>query len=487
MTRSPGATLLAALRQNPPGWALDGLCELAVIELAEAHGILPIVAEIAARHALIPEVDGSSLPERRDALSPIAVLLTARRESRARHADLDATRDDAERALRDRGVPYRHLKGGALRRAGVWADFTARPTRDVDILVADPRAIPEVEEALIAEGFRRSDEVATSQAWTDDHHDRPLVRGDRAGSLELHAAALVARHRSRIALDVSPQADDPDLATTLGHIIIHAELQDDALLQWRLPIVSLLDVAFALESGALTGPQLLEGLEDRSARRAARIHLGLAGRLRGIRFAGSAPTGPRWAASAWLFAHPTAAYLVREAAFAPRALSRPVMSARLGRPLRGTALARARLHFLLTRVPRGARGARGARGGSRNDGAARMIPMERAEPTTPHAGTGQRPVSEPDWNAIPALADGFEAVWSSSGLVLVDLEKDVLHHLNQPAAVVYDLVGARSATEIADAFSALADLPEAEARETVASALERLAAIGSITGWPAAA
>jgi hypothetical protein len=466
---------------------LDGLCELAVIELAEVHGILPIVAEIAARHALIPEVGGSALLERRDALSPMAVLLSARRESRARHVDLDATREDAERVLRDHGVPYRHLKGGALRLAGVWADFTARPTRDVDILVADPLAIPAIEKTLIAEGFRRSDEVATSRAWQDDHHDQPLVRGDRAGSLELHAAALVKRHRSRIVLDVSSQGDDPDLATTLRHIIIHADLQDDALLQWRLPIVSLLDVAFALESGALTGSQLIEGLDDRSARRAARIHLGLAGRLRGIRFAGSAPTALRWWASAWLFAHPLAAYLMREAAFAPRALSRPVMSARLGRPMYGTALARARVDFLLTRVPLGARGARGVRGNSHGGVAARMIPVERVEPMTPRAGVGERLVREPDWGVIPALADGFEAVWSSSGLVLVDLEKDVLHHLNQPAAVVYDLVGDRSAAEIAAAFSALAELSEAESREAVAFALASLGAIGSVTGWPATA
>ncbi len=487
MTRSPGAVLLASLRRDPPRWALDGLCELAVVQLAEAHGILPAVAEIAARHALIPELGDTVLPERRDDLSPMAVLLSARRESRSRHVDLDATRDDAERALRALGVPYRHLKGGALRQAGVWADFTARPTRDVDILVADPLVIPTIEEALIAEGFRRSDDVATSRAWQDDHHDRPLVREDRAGSLELHAAALVTQHRSRITLDVSSRGDRPDLATTLRHIIIHAELQDDALLQWRLPIVSLLDVAFALESGALTGPDLIEGLDDRSARRAARIHLGLAGRLRGIRFAGSAPTALRWAASAWLFCHPLAAYLVREVASAPRALSRPVMSARLGQPLRGAALAGARLRFLRARVLRAARGARGLRAHSSSNGAARMIPVEHAEPTTPHAGTKERPVSEPAWGSVPALADGFEAVWSSSGLVLVDLEKDVLHHLNQPAAVVYDLVGGRSAAEIAAAFSALGELPEAEARAAVATALASLAAIGSITGWTAVA
>jgi hypothetical protein len=478
VTRSAATTLLAALRKSPPSWAVEALGELRVIELAEAHGILPVIAEIAARHSVIPLSTASALPQRRDSLSPKGVLLAARQDSRERHQDLDAIRRDAERVLRDQGVPYRHLKGGALRELGVWADFTARPTRDVDILVGDPLAIPGIEDALIAEGFRRSDEIVHSRAWQDDHHDLPLVHHDRAGSLELHAASLVMRHRDRISLDLAATGDDPDLVTTLRHIIIHAQFQDDALLQWRLPIVSLLDVAFALESGLTTSAALLDGLDDRSTRRAIRIHLGLAGRLRGTRFAGSAWTAARWTVSAWLFGRPRAAHLVREAAFAPRSLSRPVMTARAGRPLRGSELARARIGFLRERVPRGARAA------PRSAGRSRMRPEERVGPMVFGTGTGANDVdAQISWDATPAKAEGFEAVWSSSGLVLVDLDKDVLHHLNEPAAVVYDLVGDRSAARIADAFADLAGVPDSDARAAVGAALSGLGAIGAIRNW----
>jgi len=89
------------------------------------------------------------------------------------------------------------------------------------------------------------------------------------------------------------------------------------------------------------------------------------------------------------------------------------------------------------------------------------------------------------WAVSPVKTDGFEAVWSSSGLVLVDLAQDVLHHLNEPAAVVYDLVGDRSAAQIAEAFAVLAEFSDSDARDATATALAGLASIGAITHWPA--
>jgi len=86
----------------------------------------------------------------------------------------------------------------------------------------------------------------------------------------------------------------------------------------------------------------------------------------------------------------------------------------------------------------------------------------------------------------PSRQSGFEAVWSSSGLVLVDLGTDVLHHLNGPAAVVYDLVGGRSLDELIDAFAALADEDRPTASSAVTAALDALAEIGAIAGWPPA-
>jgi len=473
---SPGTVLLAALRREPPRWAIDGLTQPRVIELADAHGILPVVAEIASRFGVIPDLDAATpLGFSQDGLSPAGVLLAARRQSRDRHADLDAIRDVAGRELRKRGVLFRHLKGGALRSTGVWADFSARPTRDVDILLGDRTRIDSIESALIALGFERSDEVATSRAWEDDHHDLPLIFEGRAGSLELHAAALAQRHRSRIELDIPGFDDEPDLATTLRHVIIHAQLQDDALLQWRLPIVALLDVAFALESELVTGEQLIAGFTDRVARRAGRIHLGLASRLRGSRFPGSAPSAIRWWIDARLFERPRLAYLVREAVFVPRALSRSVMQARFGHELGVAALARARFDFLRERIPRGARGV------------PRSGPSGRAD----HAGQterswmGAKRVNQETWqeSSTPTRVDGFEAAWSASGLVLIDLSTDVLHHLNGPAAVVYDLVGDRTAGQICDAYATLAEVPREEAWELVGTALNELTQIKAVA-WP---
>jgi len=226
MSRSPTRVLLAALRREPPDWALSGLVDLPVIELAEVSGVLPVVADVAVRHGLIPDVDAPSvLGDRRTVLSPAAVLLAARQQNRARHADLDAIRDIARAELDKAGIGFRHLKGGALRSAAVWHDFGARPTRDVDILVADAFEIPRIESALLERGFVHSDDVEKNRAWEDDHHDRPLVWPGRAGSLELHAASLVRQHRGRVALDIPAAGESGDLVTTLRHIIVHAQLQ----------------------------------------------------------------------------------------------------------------------------------------------------------------------------------------------------------------------------------------------------------------------
>jgi len=477
VSRSPARVLLASLRRDPPEWAVHGLVDLRVVELAEECGVLPIAADVAVRHGVIPEVDVSSvLGDRRSDLSPAAVLLAARQQNRARHADLDAIRDMARAELEKAGVGFRHLKGGALRSAEVWRDFSARPTRDVDILVADAFEIPRIESALQERGFVHSDDVEKNRAWDDDHHDRPLVFPGRAGSLELHAASLVRQHRGRVSLDIPGPARDADLAATLRHIIVHAQLQDDALLQWRLPLVALLDVAFAIESGAITAAIILEGFDDRIARRAARVHLGEVGRLRGEVIPGGRVSALRWAVSRTLVGRPRLAHLVREVVFAPRALSRRVMSAREGRELGPVALALARWRFVRERVPRGIRSMPGdeSTGSSPASTIEERPAMTQTDAAENVGGTG----------GGPSRQSGFEAVWSSSGLVLVDLGTDVLHHLNGPAAVVYDLVGGRSLDDLIDAFAALADEDHPTASSAVTAALDALAEIGAIAGWP---
>jgi len=469
MRNSAGAALLAALRRDPPAWALARLTDLDVVGVADRHGVLPVLADVAVRHGVLPELPDGDIAARHSGLSGAGILLAARAEARARHRDLDEIRATAESELAAAGVGFRHLKGGALRATEVWPDIRTRPMRDVDILVADALAIPRIEAALLERGFEPSDDVAHDPAWDDDHHDRPLLLPGRAGSLELHAAALVRRHRDRLDLDVPADGRDADLPVTLRHIVLHAQLQDDALLQFRLPLVALLDVAFAVESGAVSAEELVSGTVDPVARRAMRRHLGLAGRLRVERIPGGRVSGLRWTISTALLARPRAAHLVRELAFAPRALSRPVMSARRGRELRGWDLARERWRFLRTRVPRGWRG-----------GSDLPAAQEQTEPTARPEGVPMPDPVGPLDHPVPA--DGFEAVWSSTGLVLVDQATDVLHHLNAPAAVVYDLLGERTVAELAAAYAALAEVSEAEAQEVVTQALGGLAAIGAVRG-----
>jgi hypothetical protein len=471
MTRSAGAVLLAAFRHDPPAWAVADLTRLDVVELADLHGVLPLLAEVAVRQHAIPDIEAAPvLSTRHEALSPTAVLLAAREQNRIRHADLDEIRDLATQELARADVGFRHLKGGALRSAGVWGNFAARPTRDVDILVADALAIPQVESALIARGFERSDEVETSAAWEDDHHDKPLVFAGRSGSLELHAASLVRRHRDRLTLDLPAAPGDEDIVTTLRHIALHSELQDEAMLQFRLPIVALLDIAFAVEAGLVDPEVLINGIDDRVARRAARVHVGLAARLRGTRIPAGRASALRWALSSALFGHPRRAQLMREAVFAPRALSRPTMEAREGRRLSVVALAHARWRFLRARIPRGVRS---------------ISQAEIALTATPSPIEGAHHMDETtDATENPTKKPGFEAAWSSSGLVLVNLATDVLHHLNAPAGVVYELIGDRSVQELVDSYAALAEVDAAAVRGVVEAALDSLAEIGAVIGWP---
>jgi len=466
--RRPGAVLRAALKHDPPMWAVADLLRLDVIVLAERHGLLPILAQVAADHRVIPNIDTAAIPlDRTNSLSAAAVLLLARAKNRSRHADLDAIRDIATEELARAEVAFRHLKGGALRHAGVWQDFTARPTRDVDILVSEVQAIPRIESALLGHGFELSNDVAKSPAWEDDHHDLPLVFPGRSGSLELHSASLVRRHRDRIVMDFPSRVGEEDLVTTLRHIVLHCQMQDDALLEFRLPIVPLLDVAFAVEAGLVDSRELISGLADPVARRAVRIHLGLASRLRGTAIPSGKVKAGRWWFSAFLFDRPRLAYLVREAAFVPRSLSRPILEARHARKLSPLGLARARSRFLLERIPQGIRG----------------IPQSKSETERPieHNPGGNGMIDSPIATGVPEKKPGFEAVWSASGLVLVNLSTDMLHHLNGPAAVVYELVDTRSLAELVDTYSALAGISGAAAEEVVETALESLRGIDAVT------
>lgn len=351
MSRSATSALLSALgdRSGPAGLPAT---HARVVAEAARLGVLPVLASVAVRRGEVPELSGalaSALGDRRAGLSPVAALLAARYENGRRNRDLEQLEARAVDTLA--GVTCIPLKGAALRRHHVWPDPAARPMRDVDLWLPEPGAVERATAILKASGFAEpADHVAT----LSDHHDEPLLLAGLDGSVELH------RHPS------SRWASDPGLhyrvmngergteltpESAILHVIVHAQLQDHAYRLRRLPLVPLLDVGYALETGFVTAPGLRAAAAGTPWSRAVEFHLYCAERLRGRR-----PRGPlglrwRWWQSTVYLAMPRLAALQQELSLGPGALSRTRMEDREGRRLGGWSLLASRTRFLRRRTP----------------------------------------------------------------------------------------------------------------------------------------
>ncbi len=357
--RRGGAVTLGARRG---GAAL--LCDSRVVAEAGRQGVLPVVADLAVRRGVVPDLPAAvalAVGDRVTGLSPTAALLVALERNRAMASDLAELERRARAAAPD--IPMIALKGAAIRRHPIWPDPGVRPRRDVDLWLPGEGRLPGEDclaaatRGMLAAGFAPVTDLATSARWADDHHDAPLTADGLRGSVELHRHPTIAAVRAVCPpLEVVPGADGPQLTprSLLVHVIVHAQLQDFAHRLCRLPLIALLDVAYALAAGVVTEDEL-RGYAGPALRRPVDFHLYCARRLRGNAGPARGPVRPalwlRWHVALVLLGAPRAAALEREVLLAPTALSRSAMERRAGGRLGRRALWLHRLRFVRDRGP----------------------------------------------------------------------------------------------------------------------------------------
>lgn len=344
--------LLRLLRTDPGPDAAAQILRADVVGEASRLGLLPVLAGVAVRLGVIPDSSPGVLAvlgDRRLNLSPSVALIAARHENRKRHADLTELERLTRQVLPD--VPLVALKGAALSAHAIWPQADERPRRDIDLWCPTPADVVPATERLQDHGFHESHDAVPGAAWVDDHHDLPLLFGDLSGSLELHRYPTIESIRDTIALSTRSTATGIELTpeSLLLHVIVHTQLQDYSLVLCRLPIIPLLDVAYALESGFIAESGLRASATSPAARRAVGFHLYCAARLRGGRPPASWAMRVRWHFAVAMLGSAHLATLHRELVLAPMALSRSVMEKREGRRLSVLALAAARLRFLTVR------------------------------------------------------------------------------------------------------------------------------------------
>lgn len=317
----------AARRFTDSEWA-------AVLGAAQAVTLTPVVASIAVRAGVIPDAPaagwggrlGGALQAGR--LSARAALLVARREARHRTDDvLDQGRTILS-ALTGAGIAAVPLKGLHLLLDGVWPDPAGRPMRDLDLLVP-PDGLRTAREVLTDLGYRPHElpyrQRTRLQPYgylAGDHHDPPLSRPGRSGTVELHRRLLSRRHSSTMDTSaVLARAAGTGRLTVedlLAHLVAHAQLTDHGRVLGQLPLCSILDVGYLLRRRPDLDLDLVR--TDHPGLRAA-----LTTQLRDVAYLTTgqapAPVRLRWAAAAVLTATPRVHRSYQRALAVPRSLA----------------------------------------------------------------------------------------------------------------------------------------------------------------------
>lgn len=357
------------LGADPTSAGLTGadLLDPGLLASAERFGVTPYLAGLAASTGAIPAMPDAAVRLMFAAgsadrtWSPAAVLAKTALDQRDLVEDLDHVLATATAVLAGAGIESWPLKGMALAKAGVWPDPSWRTIKDVDLLV-DPSRADQAQLLLIAAGFVPTTDVDDSGVWDDDHQRKPLVLPGRLGSIEVHAHTLVRRYRGLL-----PTGAPVTPAAVARHIIVHAQLQDEAYALLTLPLTGLLDVATMCERDPELARRLVQPHDDPTLARVVRYHVYCAQRLRSGSHAGSTLVRGhigfriRYALSLWLADRPAAALLWHEVRLGPRGLDRAVMESRVGRPLTRRELLRERVRFVLSRGRRSLADLRAAR------------------------------------------------------------------------------------------------------------------------------
>jgi hypothetical protein len=332
-----------------------------VLRAAGSAAVTPIVASVAVRAGVIPDVSGlgGQLAARLDEGGPFsatAALLGARWAARERTADLLDQGRTILAALERCGATAVPLKGLHLLLDGVWPDPAGRPMRDIDILVA-PQHLTTARRVLAELGYQpHTLPYATAGSprqpygyLPGDHHDPPLHRPGHHGTVELHRRLLSRRHTAALdtaaVLDRAAGTGRMTAADLLALLVAHAQLTDHGRILGRLPLTVVLDVAYLLRARPDLDPERVAA-EFPVLRRAVRTQLADAHHLAGVGAPRSRLTSVRWRAAALLTASPALRRIYRQLLSAPRAMAgeriREIYTVPAGR----VPLLRARVHHV---------------------------------------------------------------------------------------------------------------------------------------------
>lgn len=256
------------------------------------------------------------------AVPPELVLQRAHHDNGDRNRDLLAQVDQVTTVLGGAGILAVPLKGAHALRAGWWPDPNQRVLRDLDLLV--PRGDADRAAALLAEiGYRPLDSAPDPAA----DHQLPAVRlPGRAGSVELHVALARGRWRTVLAAEPILEAGVLDATMAVAHLIVQAQLHDEAHLLHRLPLRALFELAVISsgdEGSSIDWDVIVRTFDGAGARRALASHLLLARRWFGARVpadlnaCGRVPAGLATLAAD----HPHAARRWEPIAYLPRSLA----------------------------------------------------------------------------------------------------------------------------------------------------------------------
>jgi hypothetical protein len=253
---SPAAADTPALRQKlytrPAIWP-------ALTDFAAAQGLLPPFIWSLQTRALLPPTPASLTPEQRETFltTRLAAIFA---EHTARTENLAAQLAAITHAFNQAGVPFVTLKGALylLSLPGSWG--TARPMRDIDLLIHPEHATAAVH-ALNLLGY-----TADATLDVENHHLPEMRRPNAHGVIELHTEALAPAGRAILPTATVWQVAEPhispsgDLLLRLPapwqalHAMLHHQASDDGYAQRTLALKHLWE--FAHLCATATPPEL---------------------------------------------------------------------------------------------------------------------------------------------------------------------------------------------------------------------------------------
>lgn len=257
----------------------------------------------------------------------------------ARVADLESQAVAALQALSAAGLRAAPLKGIDAVLDHRYPDAASRTMIDIDVLIDSVDAAAGTD-VLADLGYTPVPVPAAEQHGS--HHLRPVALDGHAGSIELHTDLSTPRWGAVLpsaeVLDravVGPRTTGSRLTRTdsVAHLVVHAQLQDESHLLFRLPLRALHETALVLARGEDVDWPGIEERFRRVRRRGALVtHLRATSALFGVASPLQTRVTDRMRASVVmaLDGQTTARRLVGEAAYLPRALRASRMEALYG-------------------------------------------------------------------------------------------------------------------------------------------------------------